>query len=485
MAELADSEQIKKLRKLHAAIVARRPVIEKAAAYYDGQHNLAFSGEEFQRAFGGLFHAFADNWCGIVADAVAERMNITGFRVNRQPKTDDEAWRIWERNELSHQSGMGHTDGLVVGAFYATAWPDADGLAEITVDAAASTIVETHPKQPRRRTCALRTWIDDDGYEHAELFYPDAVWLFRSRSKRVAGVVGTKGAWIVDDHPDVIDKIDADGRMANPYGLIPVVPFVNRPRLYVSPRVGWAAHSEIASIVPLQDTANKLLADLLVASEFGAFPQRNLTGYEPDTDAETGEEIPPKFESGPGKVWWITDPQGRFGEFQAASLPNYVQSIEMVVQHIASISSTPAHYLRASADRLSGESLKSSETGLVAKVNRRLANWSSPWEEIMRIAGTIEQIDALKGAERMETVWKDPETRTEAEHVDALGKKAQMLSVPLPQLWEEAGYSPEQVKRFPAMNAQMELDGLVAQAARNADTGTRPPLRAVPSTAEV
>lgn len=472
------------LRKLFVELVRRRPLIERTEAYYDGAHNLAFAGEKFLEAFGGLFHAFADNWCGVVANAVEERMIVQGFRVNEQPTADATAKRIWEANELDLQSSMGHLDGLIAGAFYVTAWPgdETDGddnpRPEITVESATSTIVECHPKIRKRRTAGLRTWLADDGYEHAELFFLDRVYLFRSRSKRSGGILGdpNRQVWVGEDQLDVAANLDASASMENPYKAIPIVEFLNMPRLTRSRRAGWAAHSELASIIPLQDAVNKLIADMLVASEFAADPQRHLTGYEPDEEVgadgkPTGSIIPPTFKSGAGRLWWLESENAKFGQFEAADLNNYVQAVEMIVQHIASISATPPHYLRASADRLSGESIKSAETGLVAKVGRKSRGWGAGWEEVMRIAGTIGRIPELAGAQSMETIWKDPETRTESEHVDAVTKKKD-IDVPAPQLWEELGYTPEQMGRFPAMRAQMQLEGMAANAAERARLAT-------------
>lgn len=467
------------LRKLYAQLVKRRPVIEKAEAYYDGAHNLAFAGEKFLDAFGGLFRAFADNWCGIVTNAVEERLTVNGFRVNQQPKADTTAKRRWEENELDLQSSMGHLDGLIAGAFYVTVWPreddPADTTPEITVESATSCIVECHPKIRKRRTAGLRCWLADDGYEHAELFRPDGVWLYRSRSKRTGGLAGLeRSQWCVEDQIDAASELDDGGRMDNPWKVIPIVEFLNMPRLTISRRAGWGAHSEIASVIPLQDAVNKLMADMLVGSEFAAYPQRNLVGYEPDDvlgpdGKPTGQVKPPNFESGPGKLWWLESSDAKFDQFQAADLSSSVASIELVVQHIASISSTPPHYLRASADRLSGESIKSAETGLVAKVRRKMKGLGAGWEEVIRLAGLIGGDPELAGATSMETIWADPETRTESEHVDALQKK-KALDVPSPQLWEEAGYTPEQIGRFPALRAQMQLEGLAAAAAEAAKT---------------
>lgn len=472
-------EPLEILRKLYAELIARRPVIDKVEAYYDGAHNLAFASDKFLETFGGLFRAFADNWCGIVTNAVEERLQVNGFRVNEEPKADADAKKLWERNELDAQSAMGHLDGLIAGAFYGVAWVDEQNRAEITIESAASTIVECHPKIRTRRTAALRVWLAEDEYEHAELFRPDGLWLFRSAGKRRRGDPGgPRSAWLVEDQLDVKADLDASGMMANRLGVVPVVEFLNMPRLTISRRAGWGAHSEIASVIPLQDAVNKLMADMLVAAEFGAIPQRHLTGYTPDDelDAETGKPtgriIPPKFRNGPGNVWWAEAAESKFGQFDPADLANFVSAIELVVQHIASISSTPPHYLRASADRLSGESIKSAESGLVAKAHRKTRGLGASWEELMRIGGKIDAIDSLANATSMETIWRDPETRTEAEHIDALGKKAQLLQVPLPQLWEEAGYTPEQIGRFPALRAQMQLEGMAANAAQAARTAT-------------
>src|SRR5687767_668169 len=106
------------LRRLYRRLVLRRPTINLAAEYYDGHQNLAFASEKFLDAFGGLFHAFADNWCGIVVDAPADRLGINGFRVNEKPAADKRAKQIWERNELDLQFMTATIDGIGQGAYY-------------------------------------------------------------------------------------------------------------------------------------------------------------------------------------------------------------------------------------------------------------------------------------------------------------------------------------------------------------------------------
>ncbi len=464
------------LARLYRTMLSRRPTCEKAAEYYDGVHPLLFAGEKFLDAFGGLFRAFSDNWCETVVNACAERLTVNGFRVDDEVDADKDAKRIWEDNEMDLQSATAHLDGLTQGAFYSTVWQrDAGGdVPEITLESAMSSIVEYHPKFRNRVTAGLRCHVTDDGYEHAELFLPSEVYLFRSRSKR-SGALSPNGAWTIEDQLDVAKSLTTDGSMVNPFGEVPMVEFLNRPRLYVARRVGWAAHSEIRNVMPLQDAVNKLLADALVGSEFTSFPQRWLTGYQADENPETHERIPPKFESGPGKLWWLEDPEAKFGTFGTTDLAGLVALIGMVIQHIAAQSRTPQHYLNSGADRLSGESLKSAETGLVKKCKGKGQVWAASYERTMRLAGKIAKVPALANATSMETVWADMETRSEAEHVDAVMKK-KALDVPSPQLWEELGYGPEIVARFPAMRAQMELEGLAAGEAQTMTRGRDVPV---------
>jgi hypothetical protein len=58
-------------------------------------------------------------------------------------------------------------------------------------------------------------------------------------------------------------------------GEVPVVPFVNRPRL--SRPFG---ESELADVIPLADAVNKLATDMMVTSEFSASKRRWATGLE-------------------------------------------------------------------------------------------------------------------------------------------------------------------------------------------------------------
>ena len=150
------------------------------------------------------------------------------------------------------------------------------------------------------------------------------------------------------------------------------------------------------------------------------------------------------------------DDQARFGSFEATDLANYVAGIGLLVQHLASQTRTPPHYLNPSADRLSGESIKSSETGLVSKVRRAHLSLGEGWEEAERLGFAVLD-DPRARVTSAETIWRDPEVRSESEHVDAVVKMA-ALRVRDEALWERLGFSPQEVDRFRSMRRRQSLD---------------------------
>ena len=408
--------------------------------YYRGKHPLGFAGEKFLKAFGGRFAAFADNWCDLPVDAVRERLKPVGFRFGEDPKGDGDAWRIWQDNQLDADSQLAHTEALVKTEASAIVWIGADDRPEITIEDPMQVIVECEPGRRRRRAAALKMWKDDwEGRTLATLYLPDGIYKFRSAMRQEWTTSGSRSRWV---------RRDVDGEdwpLPNPLGVVPVVPLLNRPRLT------GQGDSEIRRVIPIQNAVNKLVADMMVASEYQAFRQRWLTGHEIPVDPETNQPVE-EFKAAVDRIFVAEETDARFGEFGVADLANFVKGIEMLVQHIASQTRTPPHYFALSGQFPSGESIKSAETGLVAKAREKMTHFGEGWEEILRLAFAVlddpraDQLDA-------ETIWADPESRSEAEHVDATLKK-KALNVPDQQLWEDLGYSPQQIARFEAMSAR-------------------------------
>src|SRR4051812_18091444 len=68
------------LNRLSLMLDAEQVPVLTCEAYYGGRHPLQFATSKFRETFGSLFAEFADNWCPVVVDSSAERLQVQGFR---------------------------------------------------------------------------------------------------------------------------------------------------------------------------------------------------------------------------------------------------------------------------------------------------------------------------------------------------------------------------------------------------------------------
>jgi len=410
--------------------------------YYEGRHPLAFATPKFRDAFGYNFREFADNWMALVVDAVEERLNVEGFRLGENVAGDKKAWAIWQANQLDAQSQLAHTEALINGRCYALVWDGDDPkYPSITIEHPTEMILATAAGNRNLRIGAMKRWLDDSGFVFGTLYLPDGVYKYRSKSKLKSNRISTIS-------PTKWDERHVPGEawpLPNRLGVVPVVPLMNRPRL-LGPGI-----SELVDAIPLQNAVNKLFLDMIVASEFGAAPQRWATGLSVPTDPVTGQKVE-IFKTMLDRMWSVKSTDTKFGEFGSTDLTNFVGAIELAVQHIASQTRTPPHYFYLSGQFPSGESIKSAETGLVAKTRRKMRHFGEAWEEVIRLAFMVVGDKRSSKITTTETIWRDPESRSEAQHIDAV-IKLKVLDVPNEVLWERADFSPTEIARMKAIIA--------------------------------
>lgn len=408
---------------LDAGLEARRGMVERYDRYYLGFQRVAFATSKWRETFGALFKELADNWAQLVVDACVERLQVEGFRFGPSSDGADEAaWALWQANHLDADSSLAHTESGKSGIAYLLVTPGTDpSTPRITVEHPAQMITLHAPDDRRRRIAAWKKWGEGKD-ARAMLYTPEAFYPLRSKGE----------GWLADG-----DSI------ANPTGVVPAIPMLNNPTI-----LGEGV-SDLNVVVPLQDAINKLLADLLVNSEYVAYPQRWVTGLEIPIDPATGRPADREtFLSSVSRMWLAENKDVDFGQLPEASGESYVKQIEMLIQHIAAQTRTPPHYLLGQSGNFpSGESLKATETGLVAKVRRKQVTFGEAWEEAMRLAFLYAGDNARGKAANVETIWADPEARSEGELVDAL-LKMQTLGVPLRALWQRWGATPQEIEQW-------------------------------------
>jgi len=390
-------------------------------AYYDGEHPLQFATTKFREAFGALFGAFADNWCQIVVDAPVERLRVIGFRTSGATEADVDAWTIWQANAMDVESVIAHTEAGKTGTAYLLVDPN-EGDPRITVEHPSQMIVATDPGDRRTRLAALKHWAGDDGFQYATLYLPDVVLKYESETAVIGGTA-----------PDWAPR----GSVPNDAGVVPVVPMLNSPGLL------YGGRSDLAPAIPLQNAINKLCSDMMVASEFGAFRQRVLTGVEIPRDPATGRPLGrSEIVAAMSRLWTFENPDAKVTDLGQTDLANFVRAIDLFRQDLAAQTRTPPHYLLGQVVNASGDALKVAEAGLVSKCRRKILLFSDPWEEAMSLALQATGRDVPAG--EVEVLWENPERSSLAELVDAAVKK-RTLDVPLETIWLELGYTPEKI----------------------------------------
>ena len=343
----------------------------------------------------------------LYVDSIAERQEVEGFRVGDNPEGDEDLWNWWQTNNLDIDATLGHTDALIYGRSYITiSMPDPKidvnvdpEVPLIRVEPPAGLFADMDPRT-REVTQAIRVTYDSSGAEviSATLYLPEDTiqWIKED------------GAW------KVLQRI-RHGLM-----VVPVVPIVNRTSL--------ADLYGVSEITPelrsITDAAARTLMTMAATAEIMAIPQRLLFGVKAEdigVDPLTGEKL---FDAYVARILAFEDPDAKAQQFNAAELRNFVEALDSLDRKAAAYTGLPPQYLSFNSQNpASAEAIKSSESRLVKKTERKNKLFGGAWEQAMRIAYRM-----AKGGDippemfRMETVWRDPSTPTYTAKADAATK---------------------------------------------------------------
>lgn len=425
------------LEYLERELDLRRPLTEKYEAYYDGRHPLSFSTSKFKEAFGDLFAAFADNYMQLVVDVPVARLRIDGFDFG-DDAANEEAQKLWRKLNMPRRIRMAHTEAIKNGTSYLLVDPNGN----ITVESALQCYVELDPADPENRLAGLKKWQGLDGFAYANVYLPDGVYKFRRESaKSTTAQTGQqpvplpRGAW---------SPKPGDERVDNPFDVVSLIPLANNASLVTGGR------SDLDVAIPLQNAVNKECADLIVASEFQAFKQRVLTGVEvpkypedhPDP-TKAGKPIDSaELMAAISRTWFIESSDARVTELGETDLKNYVQVIEMFIQHIATKVQIPPQYLLSSTATLANiaaEAMAVIESGFIAKCESKQEDFGPSHAEAVRLSLQARKINVEPGI----TKWRPASPPPIVNIADAMTKLA-TVGVPFEWIWEQIGATPEQ-----------------------------------------
>jgi hypothetical protein len=417
------------------AIASQRKEKQLYADYMHGEHRLVFATTEYRAAFRQMLEGLKCNLCPAVVYAITDRLQIEGFGVqDGTPEANGQAaWTLWQQRNLDHQANILHDEAVSAGDAFLLVWPDQDGTPRFYPHTALEMAHKHDEERPEIITLATKLWKDGKRYR-LTLYYADRIEKYIT--KQDSTQTPTKADACEPYQPtDRATGMPAEAwPVDNPYDQVPVFHFA----------FDSATHkhgcSEIKDVIPMQDLLNKTIADMAVAGEFGAYPQRYLLGIEPSVDAE-GNEVPLPINAGINRLITVANSDVKAGQFDAANLEAYTKVIDAFFAMVARVKGIPLSYFFMSGDVPSGEALKTAESRLTKRVEKTMRSFGESWE--LALAFALKVIGTTDA--QLTTTWAAPESRNDKDEVDVLDVKHNKLGVSQEQTWREAGYSVKEI----------------------------------------
>lgn len=458
------------LEKLTCRLLLDQPRMVLMDRYYRGDHPLPYVPSELRTDYMRMLCDARLNFMRIVVTSPAERLRVQGFRPRGSETHDSETWAWWLDNRLDVDSNMTLTNALSMGRGYVFVWRDRRGEVRSQAEDPRMTIVAHDSYDRHKRVAGLRLWLDDwTDTVRADLWLSDAVYRFVARANHVRALKTWPQPWQpafpindVEVRRDALFNreeaaasfndwatqwIELDFER-NPTAEIPIVPFVNQP----STLAAVDGESELDDVWPTQNRINENLFNRQLAAWTAAYQQKWATGIDIPVDPDTGKPVMP-YKASVTRIWADTSAEAKFGAFPAVDLGNYIKANDADVKGIAVVTRTPRHYLVETGQTPSGDSIKSAEAGLVAKVREKSTDFGHSFGEVARLRAVLAREDAPP----METIWADPEFRTFGELTDGVIKQKAAEIIPLRVSREMLGYSPSEIERMEVLDAQEAL----------------------------
>lgn len=412
-----DEAKQKELRKMAAFDAERLSRYATAETYYDGAQPKYL--DDRLRTFlevSGI--PYGENFCETVVDALVERLAVIGVTCDK-PLLSEWLWETWyDGNTGDVLQQQLHLEAAKKGDAYIILEWDADKAIP------CAHLNQPHLVEPKygvegNLECVVKVWSDErvsptnpngEKVRRMNVYHPDRCekWFSVSNDARKA----MWGRWMDDGDASWPIPWVYEGK---PIG-IPVFHFANKAR---GDHMGRPEHW---GTIPQQDRLTKELLDLASIMDQLGYPQRYATGF-----SGTSE-----LKNVPGEVWSSQTEGGTFGQFEAADPDGPLGAVNATLQRIATRSNTPAHRFTLTGGYPSGEALKVSEAGLVAKCHNRQTSWGGTWAEMMQMAATMALIYGGDSTEKvgitldelmrtsLNVTWADPESRNEKEHLETL-----------------------------------------------------------------
>jgi hypothetical protein len=413
--------------------------------YYDGQHKTRLL-DRAKLILESNGIPYAENYCEVVVDTMAHKMNVTGFACEEDRTAEEWAKAYWESpaNNTGEFQGIVTSNTRIKGdGFVAVEYSSILGKPRLIWN--KPELCEPHysAEDPDSMDFFVKCWetrassvTNPNGTDirRMNLYYPDRI------EKYFAVAKGDNANWSphIDYDPEgengseawPIYYTDNGAQDGAPLG-IDFFHFRNKAK------GNTFGKSELRGAIPMQDAINKQVEDLFYVMDAQGWPVRYGTGI-PDDQAIT---------IAIGELLKASDPQAKFGQLDPADPRNLCQAIEASLRRFAIKTSTPVGDLLASA-AASGESKKMDVEEHIAKVLDRETSDGGVWSQVMTAAYKLEGVFGegsvdLTALPQFTTVWDDPRPRNESAETEMYATQVRDLGLSKATALTRLGYDAE------------------------------------------
>lgn len=443
-------------RHLSADLVALRADLDLADRYYDGAQKFEQLGLAIPPELA-MFRVIV-NWPRVAVDAVADRLDVKGFRLPGTDAGDAELWRIWQANGMDEQDMLSRLDYLVFGRTYKCVGAnEADPSTPIITVESPRQIITTRDLRSGAVAAAVRVYGQPDPNDAGAMGRPTLATIYQPDVTTWLHYEPTTGQWLVED------------RDVHNLGMVPVVPTFRRRRTRLSTERRWQGTSAMADVIPVTDAAARNITNAQVAQETHAVPQRGVLGASKgDFVDQNGKQLT-VWEAYFGSVWALANPAAKTFQFDPSSMENFERMMMLYARMASGVSGLPPNYFGLVADdAASADAIRSREARLVKIAERDQVALGNGDEDALRLAMRFKDGVWDPDLVGLETLWYDAGTPTVAQRTDAVVKMftatdpAGRSLLPRAMAMEELGWSPAKISRALALLAVQEQDPYLA-----------------------
>lgn len=396
-------------------------------------------------------------WLGLVVSSLAQCLYVDGYRsplddIKVDPDLPEDVptepsgpWKTWNANQMDRRQIPIHRAALAYGYAFSNVMPGEDSQGRRSVIRGVS---------PRKMYAAYEDPAEDD--------WPEYVLRADSRGEGKGWTLrlydnAEKLTFTMDSSTSKPEYVKRENHNA---GVTPFVRYANMLDL------DGRCDGEVEPYIPLAGRINKTSYDRLLTQHFSSWKIRTVSGMaEPDTEEAANRK---KLQLRQDDLLVAEDPDTKFGVLDETPLGGFIEAWRSDIEALAAVTQTPTHALTGQLINLSAEALAAARAGLTQKITERQKAFGASHVQTLRLAASLDGDVEYANDVLARVTWQDMEIRSLSQAVDALGKAATMLHVPLPALWQRIpGVEKSDVDEWKRMAMEADpLDRLTAELAR-------------------